>query len=50
MLEPRGEQNFAIEAVGIDAGAELRREDFDHHAAVERRLERDEHARHAAAA
>ena len=49
MLELGGELDLAAEAVHADAGGEFRREHLDHHRAAERRLLRDEHARHATA-
>ncbi len=50
MLQPRGEQDLALEPFERDLRRGLRREDLDHDLATERGLFGDEHARHAATA
>jgi hypothetical protein len=50
MLEARGEEDLATEALGTHPRHQIRREDLHHDAASERLLGRDEHARHPAPA
>ena len=50
MLEPRREQHFAVEPIGVHAGREFGMENLDHHGAVQRGLVREKHAGHPTAA
>ena len=50
LLQPRGELDLAVEALGADVGCELGGEDFDDDEAIEPDLAGEEDARHAAAA
>ena len=50
MLQPRREQNFAIEPLGIYAGCKLRVQNLDDHGALERDVVSEKHSRHASAA
>ena len=45
VLEPRGDQNFAMEAGPIDAVDQLGRQHLDDHGAVQRDFGREEHMR-----
>ena len=49
MLELRDHEDLALEALDVDAGDELRRQHLDDDSAAERRVVRDEDARHPAA-
>ena len=49
MLQPGRELDLAPEAVGTDAGAQLRRQQLDDHPAPQRRLGGDEHPAHSTA-
>jgi len=50
VLKAGGKLDLALEALDVDRGRELRRQDLDHDVAAERRLLSEKDARHAAAA